>query len=65
MLLEPYQYQCQVTGVVKAYKKMTLQKAKTYNGVLADQGARGRWLPQLEVVVAQAQREGAHEPLKA
>ncbi len=42
-----YEYRCQLTGVVKAYKKMPSQRAKTLNGALESQDARGRWMPRL------------------
>lgn len=56
-----YQYRCRLTGVVKAYKQMTPQKAEALNNVLESQGAHGRWAPHL--VFAKAQLERVSEPL--
>lgn len=39
-----YQYQCQRTGVVKAYRKMTEQRAQALNRALADGDACVRWV---------------------
>jgi len=58
-----YQYQCQLTGVVKAYKQTTPQKAAVYNDTLEGKGALGRWVPQL--VAAEMRLEGVREPLAA
>lgn len=41
---ESYQYQCQITGKVKAYKEMSAQVARALNWTLAQQGSYGRWV---------------------
>lgn len=43
---ESYQYQCQITGKVKAYKKMSGQVARALNWTLAERGCYGRWVAQ-------------------
>ncbi len=49
-----FQYQCRLTGVVKAYKRMTLKEAEVFNFILEDKDANGRWVPQS----ASPKREG-------
>lgn len=40
-----FQLQCQDTGVVKAYMRMTRHKAGDYNAQLASEESRSRWVP--------------------
>lgn len=39
-----YEYRCLATGAVKAYKKMSPQKAGTLNHTLRARGAHGCWV---------------------
>lgn len=41
-----YQYQCQITGKVKAYKKMSDQVARALNWTLIQRGCHDRWVVQ-------------------
>ena len=43
-----YEYRCLATGAVKAYKKMSPQKAGTLNRRLRARGAHGRWVCEPE-----------------
>lgn len=43
---ENYQYQCRITGKIKAYKKMSGQVAQALNWTLAERGSHGRWVVQ-------------------
>jgi hypothetical protein len=56
-----YQYQCQLTGMVKAYKQMTQQQAKVSNLLLESQDARGHWLEQ---TLTEARQACGLEPLR-
>ncbi|CAA9387094.1 MAG: hypothetical protein AVDCRST_MAG93-9519 [uncultured Chloroflexia bacterium] len=42
-----YQLQCELTGVIKAYKRMTGQKAQERNLRLSGEGSECRWAPAL------------------
>lgn len=42
---DSFQLQCQDTGVVKAYMRMTRHKAGDYNVQLANEESRCRWTP--------------------
>lgn len=48
-----YQYQDQLTGVVKAYKAMTLEEAGAFNCILESQDAHGRWVPHSAFIEAE------------
>ncbi len=49
---DSFQLQCQDTGIVKAYMKMTRQKAEACNSQLASEQSRSCWLPVPAVQLA-------------
>lgn len=48
MRKENYQYQCLITGTIKAYKSMTRSAARAANEVLACQGSDAHWVARAE-----------------